>query len=325
MAQAKTAVQQLKTLASEPENVEYIINDETCFNGLVRFLESSDSEIVFSALEVLNSLSSDPKNRKDMVKHIDLMANLKKLMIDFNATSNMKKMASNIYASLQIYVDKVPITPTKLNKFPFDLQSDSNAPLRDATNTFGTCANPHVISVTPREYSVASTSTSMNSNSGSGFSFFSERISTSLPTAKTYTIYIKGMNTELVKIQLEKELLHVRGIVSFSLDVKSRRATIRASSSGNDLVSTIRKSTGLEATLFPNAVSPNTSNPNQSFDFEKENEPQYLPEPSQSSWFSSIVSWGYSDKKKKAEPSKKQTNNTILGTLTSIGEALNLI
>jgi len=320
MAHAKIAVQQLKTLASEPENVEYIINDETCFNGLVRFLESSDSEIVFSALEVLNSLSSDPKNRKDMVKHLDLMANLKKLMIDFNATSNVKKMASNIYALLQTYVDKVPITPTKLTKFPFDLQNDSNVPFRDATNTFGTCANPHVISVTPREYS-----TPISSMNSAGLSFFSDRISTSLPTAKTYTIFIKGMNTELVKIQLEKELLHVRGIISFSLDVKSRRATIRASVSGNELVSIIRNSTGLEATLFPNAVAPNNSHHNQSFDFDKENEPQYLPEPSQSSWFSSIVSWGYSDKKKKADASKKQTNKTILGTLKSIGEALNLI
>jgi hypothetical protein len=66
--QQQQIVRQLRSLAADAENRAYIVKDKTCFLGLVKFLDSEDTEVVFLALETLQFLTLRLENRDIMVQ-----------------------------------------------------------------------------------------------------------------------------------------------------------------------------------------------------------------------------------------------------------------
>eukprot|EP01114_Cavostelium_apophysatum_P004888 TRINITY_DN1532_c0_g1_i1.p1 TRINITY_DN1532_c0_g1~~TRINITY_DN1532_c0_g1_i1.p1 ORF type:complete len:303 (+),score=70.72 TRINITY_DN1532_c0_g1_i1:82-990(+) len=301
MGDVRQVLDQLRSLAKEPENREYILQDRTCFHGLIKFLDHQDHDIIFGALEVLQFLCGNARdaapsnenvinaNRQQMANDLELVSRLKRLMFDYNLPPNAKKLAGNTYATLQKYinVDKVPITN------PVTSTSESSQPaqmpLRDTTNTQG--------------------------NSGVGLGFFSEKVTHALSNAKTYTFYIKSLNTEASRMQLESVLLAVKGIISFSLDVRAHRAVIRSSLASSDLLNGLKSAGVTDASLFPVDLDGKVNN---------ENEPQYLPEPTQSSWFSSIVTWGMADQRKPQKTTTKNAASNNGGFMSRLKTSLNV-
>ncbi|KAL6050123.1 hypothetical protein QOT17_020038 [Balamuthia mandrillaris] len=79
-------------------------------------------------------------------------------------------------------------------------------------------------------------------------SFLSERISTGMATASTFTLHIKGLNSETRKELLEKTLVQVQGVISFLIDVYSKRAIIRTMTSVEVILAAIRN-TGMVPSL----------------------------------------------------------------------------
>lgn len=173
MSDIKQVVNQLRALAAEPENREYILQDKTCFRGIVKFLDSSDLDVVHSALEIVQFLCCMEKNcnvldhvmnnsRQQMAKEAELVSCLKRLMVDFSLPTTSKKLAGNIYATLQRHLpDRVPM-------YAAASETHSSSVLRETTNT---SSNNH-----------------FGSGSATGLSIFSEKITTSLSVAKSYTV-----------------------------------------------------------------------------------------------------------------------------------------
>jgi len=67
--EVRNVVVQLKKLAADPSNRAYIVQDKTCFVGVVSFLEENDPEIIQNALECLHFLTLLPENRPLMVQY----------------------------------------------------------------------------------------------------------------------------------------------------------------------------------------------------------------------------------------------------------------
>jgi armadillo repeat-containing protein 1 len=66
---AKAIVTKLRTLAADPANRPYIVKgDQGCLPGLVVFLEDTDQDVVFLALEVIYFLSLETTNRELMAR-----------------------------------------------------------------------------------------------------------------------------------------------------------------------------------------------------------------------------------------------------------------
>jgi hypothetical protein len=157
-----------------------------------------------------------------------------------------------------------------------------------------------------------------------GLSIFTAKVSTNLSTAKTQTFYISTLTSETARAQTESKLLQLKGVVSFLLDIKTHRATVRHMLSSTELIG------GMKRVGITNAVpiSDNSENPIQ-----KENEPQYLPEesaqPAASSWFSLSI-WGSSTVDERKESQRRQEKKTtyksgkFMSKLYSVGEAFNI-
>jgi armadillo repeat-containing protein 1 len=195
MSDVREVVGSLKILAAEPENRSHIIQDETCLQGVINFLQNPDPKIVFMALEVVQLLADGQENRSQLAKQAELVKSVRKIMLDISADPQAKRIASSIYASLQSHFQ------------PSSSTSSTQAPLRDTTNT-------------PRG--------SEAGTGGVGLSIFSQKVSNSLSSAKTHIYYIPSLTNDTARSQIESKLLQIKGVVSFLLDVKTHRATIRS-------------------------------------------------------------------------------------------------
>lgn len=71
--------QQLRTLASDPDNQSFIVNEKECMNGLLSFLDSADSEVVIVSLQALQFLSTDPSNQETLAAFPGLLLKLSQL------------------------------------------------------------------------------------------------------------------------------------------------------------------------------------------------------------------------------------------------------
>lgn len=71
--------QQLRTLASDPDNQTFIVNEKECMNGLLQFLDSADNEVVIVSLQALQFLSTSPSNQATLAAYPGLLIKLTNL------------------------------------------------------------------------------------------------------------------------------------------------------------------------------------------------------------------------------------------------------
>ncbi|XP_072559296.1 armadillo repeat containing 1, like isoform X2 [Paramormyrops kingsleyae] len=80
MMDALSVVNQLRDLASEPQNREPIVQDQGCLPGLVLFLDHQDSHVLLSTLQTLRYLAESPLNRDKMKNELGMMVSLENLV-----------------------------------------------------------------------------------------------------------------------------------------------------------------------------------------------------------------------------------------------------
>jgi len=331
MSNVKEVITHLRTLASDPENGGYIVQDNTCFQGIVRFLDNADHEVVSIALEALKFLSLNPDNREQMAKTPTLATALKRLMMDFTVPHSCKQLAGNVYASLQRYFDQM--TNGVIN-------SSNNNPNSSGCNRNVSAKTESVFSSTnsaPLKEHCTNESLSGNvgckgtggvfgAGTGSGLSVFSDKGNVQLTSARTHTLQVRSLMDPNVRTMLEAKLLSTAGVISFLMDPGQCLVTIRATRSAGDL-SAVLGSIHLHAVVISEGESSTKENVT-------EKGPEYLPETTKppvtgsGSWFSSIVSWGTSTvderqaNQKLQEQKKRQKSTHFMSRLYAVGESL---
>jgi hypothetical protein len=138
------------------------------------------------------------------------------------------------------------------------------------------------------------------------------------------------------KIQeIENVLVRIKGVVSFTIDTRGRKATIRYMNQRAQLLAALKQSGFHDASILYGDDEESLA-----LDGNADENEGYLPEPvktkasnapSSSSWFSSIVSWGAPtvDERKRKQYSRTQSSSASGGswmsTLVSVGEKLNIL
>ncbi|GAM24785.1 hypothetical protein SAMD00019534_079600, partial [Acytostelium subglobosum LB1] len=257
-------VQQLHTLSLDPDHREFIVKDQGCLPALVMFLSSTEEAVVSTTLDTLGLLAQNDNNRPLMLKEPGLMSGLKKLATtstdDNDTTTNnntIRTQSSAIVAQLE------PQTPPT------------------SSTTFHAAPAPVKLQ------------TSFSMLVGDKFAGGSQhRVPNGAASnAKTLIFFIKGMNTEALKKQVEECLLKTKGIISFMIDLHTYQATIRCTIGSDEIKAAIRYTLGLQASLMIDGQE------------EVDNSPDYLPEinggntnsSKKSNWsWNSIVSFGTS-------------------------------
>lgn len=74
--ESRSVALQLRTLASEPENQTYMVQNPECIKGLVGLLDSSDDGVLLSTLQSFQFLSSHPLNKASLTIQPGLMGKL---------------------------------------------------------------------------------------------------------------------------------------------------------------------------------------------------------------------------------------------------------
>ncbi|KAL5473523.1 hypothetical protein EMCRGX_G028014 [Ephydatia muelleri] len=93
-------VQQLRDLASDPQNRAAIVRDQGCLPGLVIFLDNEDPQVVLTALEALYYLAQVPSNRLLMKNEVGLVLSLRRIMNRPSSGLDLSTSAQNVHELL---------------------------------------------------------------------------------------------------------------------------------------------------------------------------------------------------------------------------------
>jgi hypothetical protein len=78
MASALDIVSQLRKLAEDNANRKRIVSDKTYLDGIVKFLENEDEQVVVGALKIVELLAVQTENRATLANADGLATNLKR-------------------------------------------------------------------------------------------------------------------------------------------------------------------------------------------------------------------------------------------------------
>ncbi|KAL6066705.1 hypothetical protein QOT17_009292 [Balamuthia mandrillaris] len=228
---------------------------------------------VLLAVDILRLLATDEAHCKRLASETSLLPALKQLM--FSSNPKIKKRAISVYKTLQCVPSASASTAFmhsegKESSFA-DIEEKETATLASTRYFIRNCATGSapshltervlplgkaaMFSTAPIAGLAAVASTSKEQGKSAAptpnlglASFLSERISTGMATASTFTLHIKGLNSETRKELLEKTLVQVQGVISFLIDVYSKRAIIRTMTSVEVILAAIRN-TGMVPSL----------------------------------------------------------------------------
>uniref|UniRef100_A0A4W6EED4 Armadillo repeat-containing protein 1 n=1 Tax=Lates calcarifer TaxID=8187 RepID=A0A4W6EED4_LATCA len=201
MMDALSVVSQLRDLASEPQNREVIVQDQGCLPGLVLFLDHRDSEVLLATLQTLRYLAELPPNIPTMKNELGMMVSLENLMGREGLSVDITALAQEVYDILRTPANPVPRTPERER--------------RKKSQFFINSSNKKAKSVTLHIQGLDSTVSGLDDNQILLCSSYCQQLIKSPSVIKDQ----RGL--------CEEALLKVRGVISFTFQMASKRCTVR--------------------------------------------------------------------------------------------------
>ncbi|KAG9278244.1 armadillo repeat-containing protein 1 [Astyanax mexicanus] len=98
---ALAVVNQLRELTADPLNRRAIAEDQGCIPGLILFLDHSNPEVVYSALQALRYLSECRANREKMSGEFGMLLSLQNIVEKTTTPGETRLLASEVYELLR--------------------------------------------------------------------------------------------------------------------------------------------------------------------------------------------------------------------------------
>lgn len=180
----------LRELARVPKYRTTMVKDKGSLPGLVFFLENDNMAVVEIALEALQLLSMETKNRPIMYSELGVVVSLKAIINKDESSEAAKKTALEIMETLS----------------PSRHTSDS---FRETTQMGS--APPRTPAANVKKHS----------------NFFRTGSAVKMQS-RIIVLEVEGLDSVLGRKQVEDALLSVKGTISFTFDMQRERVTIRA-------------------------------------------------------------------------------------------------
>lgn len=192
MSNSKEVATSLRELARVPKYRHMMVKDQGALPGLVFFLENDDAEVTEIALEALQLLSMETKNRPIMYSEFGVVVSLKAIINREDASALAKKTAKEIMTTLS--------KPERFRQPLFAKQ-------------------PSTPQGTPRRTAMDAVKKQSNFFRGGSAKKMQSRI---------IILEVEGLVDLQERKQVEDALLSVRGTISFTFEMQRERVTIRA-------------------------------------------------------------------------------------------------
>lgn len=179
-------VRQLLTLASDPENQVFIVQEEGCVAGLVGYLRNRDENVVCMATQALQFLTSNRQNREELLKFKSLIPNLSELTTSKNG--KIREFSSACLSNLNA---------TQVCKSPGSRQTSASESSPRSANHSTYDAPSSKIQKKKRK-----------------------------PRIKTYCLEVDGIEDSFVRAAVERCLISQNGVISVTLDQRRGQAII---------------------------------------------------------------------------------------------------
>ncbi|XP_072525527.1 armadillo repeat-containing protein 1-like isoform X3 [Salminus brasiliensis] len=98
---ALAVVNQLRELAADPLNRQAIAEDQGCLPGLILFLDHSNPQVVYSALQAMRFLAECRANREKMRGEFGMLLSLQNIVEKTTTPPEMRILASDVYELLR--------------------------------------------------------------------------------------------------------------------------------------------------------------------------------------------------------------------------------
>lgn len=290
---AKELVAKLRAMAADPSHRTNLLKEAQTLPTLLVSLSDTDTDISFTALEVVYFLSLNVDNRPIMAQETALLKALKQFMI--TGTLKQKKVAIAAYTNLQAYANSLPASSSSE---PVEKENNSNA--EESSSTGG---KPAAASGAPKATS-ASEGTTIN----------------------TYTVFVAGLTTDVAKREIEQALLKIKGVISIYCDTVEYKAVIRATIPAKDIIDKLAAEGKTASLRKKDVISEDAASAaaEDSGYLDEVDSSATAQQKNEGSWFGfgSLVTFGSEtpeDRKARLEREKKQQQGGWFG---KIGKAL---
>jgi len=279
--EAKAIVSKLNKLASDPQNRSYLMNkDKSLPPGLSMFLKHEDPEVAYLAVETFYYLSLESS------LHVFLCNAKEDLQVLTKHSQNSLHPNIQQKALSALVALHLVSTPPNNQEKTITEEKEENGVKR---KVFSTKTNIPT-SFTTRGKVLRVSSSSFNDSKQNSHS---ER-------PLTFTIFLKNLTTREVQSQLEKKLLSVNGVISFTCDLSTKRTIVRAKCPLKVITDAIETMEGFECST--------------SLKDDKENDKGYLS----SSSSSSSISSSSLCVKSSSTPKKNESNGSLWGKIGAL-------
>eukprot|EP00941_MAST-03F_sp_MAST-3F-sp1_P005276 g5276.t1 len=192
----KGIVRQLLTLASDPENQTFIVQEEGCVAGLVGYLRNRDEDVVTMAAQALQFLTSNRHNKAELLNFKDLIPNLS--MLTASKNGKIREFSSACLSNLNA---------TQMCKSPGSRQtSASEASPRNENFPQYTVDDANLPSKDGKKKKKKKKKKKM----------------------KTYCLEVEGLDDSFVRAAAERCLISQTGVISVTLDQRRGQAIVCA-------------------------------------------------------------------------------------------------
>jgi len=189
----------LNKLALQPGFRATIVNDQGCLPGIVLFLDNEDPAVVRLAVETLELLANCAEIRNTMWHELGLVLSLNTIIEGGDTPDGTREVARQTLIAIS------PPPPTAAQQFETPVAKSRPAQARKP--------------MAPVNTNTASAATASNGNT-----FFKGG---SFQEARNIVLQVVGLDDLHSRKVLENQLLTVKGVVSFTLDMSQSRVTVR--------------------------------------------------------------------------------------------------
>ncbi|GBG34752.1 Armadillo repeat-containing protein 1 [Hondaea fermentalgiana] len=201
---SRAIAKQLLTLAQDPDNQPFIVQEQGCLAGLVQYVQHEDIDVVLIATRALQFLSSHPKNKTAMREFPALVENVKLAKTRSHENPRLDEFARGTLANLGVPVRGYPSGESSDG----DEDEENNVDAENVDCTNATSGWRHSVR---KKKCDPFASARDNDWLGAGRETSFSRPSRSL---ETITLAMDGLENYEVRSDVETVVIKVQGVIS---------------------------------------------------------------------------------------------------------------
>lgn len=217
---SRAIAKQLLTLAKDPDNQPFIVQEQGCLAGLVQYTQHDDIEVVLIATRAIQFLSSHPDNKNKMSEFPSLVKNLFSTLPRAKEHIKVKEFVYETLDNLSVAYNKEDFKDLQEE----DIQNENNENVALNANIDPTLHH-NKIQLKDKENVQKSARKQKSTRLQGDF--------------RTLTFFVPGVHDRSLRQRLETLVIQVEGVISITINIDKEHLLIGTRDKSDDIINDI--------------------------------------------------------------------------------------